>query len=265
MAAADVLNVVSLFGLKALPIIDRFIWAYIEMISGDKVCKVLSFFVNYSMLVSFITLVIITIERFRASRQTLHVSRPYTIKQRLAVVAGSWVISGALASYDTPFRTIEESFAGSYACKGSHKAPVVLIIAVFTILVVAYFFIIILSALTLKRLSHRHEIEANLSEFQRRARAKRISGAVKMVLSSLLLYTVCYVPVVFWSFIILFPNITIVENYHCFEFYVFDFLMAFLPLVNSCLGPGIYLIFLADFREAAKKVVCRCNSNAVGP
>lgn len=261
MAVADILNVFALFGLNGLSIINRLIWHDIKTISGDSVCKFFSFFANCSMLASYTTLVIVTIERFRASRQTLQISQPYTLIQRLAVVFCSWLISGALAAYDTPYRAIEYSFDGLYACKGSSKVPLGLTIFVFTLLSIAFYFIIILSALILRKLSHRNEIEASLSEAQRKARAKRISGAIKMVLSSLLLYTLCYVPVSIWSFIISFS----VNAFRCYEFYILDFLLVFLPLVNSCFSPGIYLIFLGDFREAAKTLVCRTASNSVHP
>lgn len=263
MAVADALLVLAILVLEVPFLVDRFIWAEIKVISGDITCQILSFFVSSLILVSNTTLAIITIERFRASRLTVRIAQPYTLKQRLAIVGCSWVISGVLAAHDTPYRAIEESLTDAYACKGSSNVPLGLVVLVYTILFIAFCGIVILTLVTLRRLSHRQEIEANIPEAQRKTRAKRISAALKMVLSSLFLYSFCYSPFFVWDLVKVFGKSAVGENLlHCYDFYIFGFLIGFLPLVNSCFGPFIHLIFLSDFRDAAKIIICR---NAVDP
>ncbi|KXJ10103.1 Gastrin/cholecystokinin type B receptor [Exaiptasia diaphana] len=185
MAAADILTVLMMSGLKLPSILDRDIWSDIKTISGgDIVCKVLSFLVVTSMNVSYSSLVIICIERFRASRKTMHLLQPYTLNQRIAIVAFSWLISGALTAHEIPYRAVKDSPTGPYACKLDSKVPIVFRIFYYSTLATSYFCIIILSVMTLRKISYRREIEGSLSEVQRKIRAKRISGAIKMDLET---------------------------------------------------------------------------------
>ena len=194
----------------------------------------------------------------------MQLTRPYTVRQRFAVVASSWVVSLALGAYEAPYRSIEKRLFGAFACIDTFKVPISLGVFVQTTLATAFFIIVILSAVTLRRLSRRQEIDASLSEVQRKARAKRISGAIKMVLFSLLLYSFCYLPAMILNSIKGCSEGTIDINLlHCYDMYIFDFLLLFLPLLNCCLGPCIYLTFLTDFRQATKRLVCRRIINAV--
>ncbi|KXJ22168.1 hypothetical protein AC249_AIPGENE4206 [Exaiptasia diaphana] len=44
----------------------------------------------------------------------------------------------------------------------------------------------------------------------------------------------------------------------CIDWESFEFILEYLlPVVNSCFSPLIYIIFLPDFRQAAKHVLCR--------
>jgi len=68
---------------------------------GGIICKITSFINEISYKVSLVTLLVISIERFRATRQTLTLqrSRPYTLRKRVAVLSICWLIPMAIEGY----------------------------------------------------------------------------------------------------------------------------------------------------------------------
>ncbi|KXJ22972.1 Alpha-2Db adrenergic receptor [Exaiptasia diaphana] len=116
---------------------------------------------------------------------------------------------------------------------------------------------------TVRRLSRRQAIEAHMSEDQQKMRAQRTRAAVRMVVVSALLYILCWLPSFFLKSAHAFRNkrgskiipYAYRADPSCGLFFII-FPLTFLPIVNSCFSPFIYIIFLRDFREAAKKVLC---------
>ena len=92
MAVSDIL--VSILGLfyffqnVHVPDTDKF-WKDVEGIWGDILCKTFPFLYDTSISVSLVTLLIISIERFKITRQTVQTARPYTMKQRVAILTSS--------------------------------------------------------------------------------------------------------------------------------------------------------------------------------
>ena len=117
-----------------------------------------------------------------------------------------------------------------------------------------------LSISTIRRLSRPQEIHAHLNREQRKARSRRTQAAVRMVLTSVLLYACCWLLVfifrgVLWS-VYIWGNKLILPD--CMDHTSLVFIIyTFFPLFNSCFSPFIYIIFLSDFREGARKVLCR--------
>jgi len=122
--------------------------------------------------------------------------------------------------------------------------------------------ILALSIITVRRLSRSQAIVAHMNVDQQRNRKRRTMAAVSMVLASVVLYSCCWFP---YSFL---DNLRITGRYflnyrlftQCIDwsslFYITSY---FLPALNSCLSPVIYIIFIPDFREAAERVLCRCK------
>ena len=127
--------------------------------------------------------------------------------------------------------------------------------------VVEFLVILTLTLISLKRLQKPQEIVIHLTEEQARVRMKNTSRAVKMVLFSLLLYTTYY-PVAFYRFvyIVIFSRDRKQRDNVCLDWETLTYVTRFLPLVNSCLSPFVYLAFLTDYQKGAKKMLCGCST-----
>lgn len=223
-------------------------------------CPTMTFLRDGLFLVVIFTLLIVSIERFRAVGQTLRIMQQYTLKRRVGIVVLVWVLAMGFSAF--PFQThAVETIENMSRCTYLKERLTALLFAVyFVIVATSHALIDILSFLTLKRLSKAHQIEMNLSEEQRKARAKRIRRVVKMVIASQALFGCSYLPlsaIAVWGLITLdkYKYISYVVDTQCSTLnFVWEFV---LPLINSSASPYIYLYFLSDFREAAKNWLAR--------
>jgi len=238
-------------------------------IVGDILCKASMFLLHVSYTESLVTLLIISIERFRATRTTVRISRPYTLKQRVAVLFCSWLIPMTLFANVLYFsRLIEDRGVTLCYIIINRVVSAWLFFIQQTLVVISFCVTVLLSILTLRRLSKPQAIQAHLNQEQRKVRARRIQAAIRMVLFSLLMYACCWLPrYVFFSLIslqLLIKETIFIDYSLCIDRNSLIFMILyFLPLVNSCFSPYIYIIFLSDFREATKRLVCRKTNRHV--
>jgi len=234
---------------------------------GEILCKTTVFVFHLSVKESLLTLLIISIERFRATRLFARRLQPYTLRQRVAVLVSCWSIAMFISAFHIYFSITSSSPSGGNFCGDPFLLEAVIFMNIYFIFVIILFCIIFsLSILTLRRLLKPQAIEASLAEAQRQARRKRITAAVRMVLCSLLLYSCCWLPYIIYYF--LWTLSFTLEKAHslyvipiCIDWSTLIFILSnILPLVNSCFSPCIYIVFLSDFREAAKRLVCTCRT-----
>ena len=218
---------------------------------GDMLCKITILVADTSYKVSLVTLLVISIERFKATRQTLQRSRPYTIKQRVTVVGICWLIPMLVSGYSCYFLNFDATLKVCYPTLSwqmfrDYSAVVYLLNTLVLIIISA------LSIISIRRLSRTQAIQAHLNEEQIRVRSRRTRSAVLMVLASALLYACCWFPTYFvTSFILLY------DFEDCFDWATFQFVIDnILPALNAGFSPFIYIIFLPDFRKATKRVLC---------
>lgn len=239
--------------------------------SGVAIYKTIIFFRLVSYRISFITLLAISIQRFISTRNTMQIIRPCTLKQRVVIILICWLIpmpvSGCISYVKKSCGVSVSSDSWNKTCS--------LLWSIFDILtVILCFAILILSILTIKRLSQPQEIEAHLNEQQRIRRARRTRAAVRMVLFSVLLYACCWLPNFVYNSLVSFElvmesSVDIVDlsgiNSGAFLFITWNFL----PVINACFSPVIYIIFLPDFRETAKRFLCKlvasCRKHPIEP
>ncbi|KXJ08943.1 Somatostatin receptor type 5 [Exaiptasia diaphana] len=239
---------------------DRFLttglWNEIDVKIATVLCKVTYSYYIFNT-VSLVTLLIISIERFKITRQTVQIPRPITGKRRAAVIAGSWLIP-VLMEIDTLLFAQIEQTKSTKICIRRYTDKIngkIYVFGYIALVLSFYSAIVLLSVTILRRISRPQAIEDSLSEVQRQQRKKRTRNAVKMVLYSLLLYSCCYVPFVIGHVIALSVN-------PCAEYKwpaVFFLAWYILPIGNSFLSPVIYCVCLSDFREAAKRLLCNGN------
>jgi hypothetical protein len=258
MAISDVLVVFVDSTEILLRLFTYNIWDHDGGIAAQIYCKMINFSLCAFPLATLESLAVISIERFRATRLTALRTRPYTLTQRIAVLSASWLISIVLSA----FYLYHSEYIDQLGCTLRLSNSLILSFTIMYICVFIWFcLVVLLSILTSLRLSKTGEIQTNLSDEQRQLRTKRIANAVRMVMCSLLLYTCCYLP--FFLFYLLF--FFVFRGFNLF-LYCFlwnqdlEFIVKFLPLVNSCLSPFVYIVFMIDFREAAKNLVFRNTS-----
>ena len=265
MAVSDVL-VVLVLSINIL--MDLFGYNLLEHIHGtvaNILCKLNAFLMFTSVLVTLVTLLIISIERFRVTRSTVHRIRPYRLTQRVAVISCSWLIPIGLCA-DVLYNLNIVKRENSQYCRPTDSARHLNFLSFFYI---CYFVlvcaILLLSILTSVRLRQSQAIQANLPDVERQARAKRTANAVRMVLCSLLLYSCCYLPFILNGIVgaLSFHGLITIDYSLCTtDWSTIWFIIGYLLLlVNSCLSPCIYIVFLTDFREAAKKLLCEKPTN----
>jgi len=229
---------------------------------GDMICITIEFLTETSYSVSLLTLLVISIERFKATRRTLQRPRPYTVKQRAAVLGICWFIPMIRAVYRCYMTSFDEA---SKQCLISitlnSLLPIIGSISMIAA-ISANIIILTLSIITIRRLSNHQAIHDHMSEEQRNTRKKRIRLSVMMVIASALLYACCWWPLLVRLGLLdlesHFPQAIYITE--CFRVSVHFILTYFLPAVNSCFSPFIYIIFLSDFKEAAKRVLCCCKT-----
>ena len=226
-----------------------------DQITVDILCKVGQFCIHSVRLVTLVNLLIISVERFRATRLTVHRALPHSRKTHTALVLGSWLLPMALSAYNLYFwKSLYFKNWKYYRCFFFVQYALVWSTIPIVFVVIFVLIILVLGTLTLRSLSSSENVSANLSTIQQRRRSKRMAGAVKMVLCSLLLYICSYLTTfscdLYW--IIHTNHIRSAVAIDAIDWVTLEFVADFLLLVNSCFSPCIYIVFLKDFREAAK-------------
>jgi len=210
---------------------------------GHIMCKIRVYLVEMCV-VSLVTLLVISIERFRATRRTLQRPRPYTVKQRVAVLGICWLIPmipGGYSCYELKFD--EETKKCTFS---SRWVETLYFIISFSTMISVIFIILTFSAITVRRLSTIQLTQARLNQEQQAMRKKGTRSAVSMVLSSVLLYACCWFPPsVLGMFLIIdkyFPNVS--PLYYCVDWNVIECYMVYHSQCSTCckrLPQSLYL------------------------
>ena len=196
MAVADALFVIiNLFRYVIENVLEYSIWNDIDQNIAQILCKTLSFSLYVFAMESLVTLLIISIERYKITRQFVQISQTLSGKRRAAVVSGCWLISVVLNLHLLISTHIDKYNSETTCVYIQHQNQLrIVVIVECNILLVCYISIVVLSILTLRKISRPQAIEDSLSEVQRQQRRKRIRSAVKVVLYSCLLFCGCYLP-----------------------------------------------------------------------
>ncbi|EDO35434.1 predicted protein [Nematostella vectensis] len=247
MAFSDMMIAVWNISFELVNITTRSWHWRVEGTGGRILCKLYYFSGSMGYLVSPLTLLFITVERFRGVKSLA--AKGVTRKGLLCYVALTWLIPALLYSPFLYFMDLMNYPDGTLMCERIIPTTYykVYITPLYGVFVVLYFAIAALGFMILWRLRDM-ETFVNLPEVQRRARKLRVRNAVRMVLCSL------------GTFILL------TTPYHA-QIFVFFFLggdlqlyfkvyygMLFLVCLNCAVSPCIYYVFIEDFRQAMRRV-----------
>lgn len=272
MAVSDMLVVVMFSSLRIRESANNLNYPFIDVNDqniADIICKMTKFLEMSAKLVTLINLLILSAERFRATRVGVPRACPRARARYLCPVITSWVLPMLLASYNLYFwQSWYFEFLKTSMCRINHDdIDVVLPCYTFVTLVfvLALLTIALLSVLTLRSLSSSRVIAVDLSDVHKQLRNKRMACAARMVLCSLLLYGFCYIPTFSMDVVVILWNYRVADlSTICIDWRSLMFMLDFLLIVNSCLSPCVYIIFLKDFRKAAIGLFIDRNVNRHG-
>lgn len=227
--------------------------------AGDVLCKLSMFLADSSPVISIISLVLMTADRFYAVVFPLKAPR-VRFKTRVFLLACSWIT--AFATFAPYFRimTVRE-IRGQLTCSlhwpENHQKTMqiygTILCIVFTIIPFIFLLVmysVMLMILRKQKIARNHARNANL----RRQRNNR--NIIFMALAIVIVFAICWGP--YNSFIFI---ATIVWQWKLpqnlqKDIETFLFTVAFLANCNAALNPCIYFIFIQNYRAALRQLCC---------
>ncbi|RUA06201.1 MAG: hypothetical protein DSY43_02680 [Gammaproteobacteria bacterium] len=160
MAVSDILIVMIYF-------FKHFVWLFMnnifDYVLANALCKLYAFLINSVELVTLVTLLIISIERYRVTSLKIFSTQPYTLKKRIMVVSCSWLASMVSSFYAILVcEAVKSPIGHTYECK--YLEASILFRVLFPLKsicrVLTYCSVLTLSVITSVRLSKPQAIQA---------------------------------------------------------------------------------------------------------
>lgn len=221
---------------------------------NDIICKIFNYFKSLGPMVSLLTLLAISSDRYRAVLSPVNVTNiPKPCFASLVLL--TWVIPGSIFVYEAVLSeaVLSEHIPGKFVCNRItvyYGATESMIFAT-SLIVFLYVCLIVVNIQILRKLRQSTASLSGLNVIERRKRNRKFLNAVRMVLCSLVLYILCTSPGL--AARVVFPIWR--ESFCTTDMSAVLSVLYNLLIANAALGPVIYFIFLQDFREAFKKRV----------
>ncbi|EDO33768.1 predicted protein [Nematostella vectensis] len=229
---------------------------------NNVLCSLFQFTVFTTLLVSPVTLLIISLERFRAVSASVKLL-PLSRVTLCALVAVSWATPIGVVAF-LAINSDIDPYYHDYGCfvhlststlKHYFNSIAICLVA----LVLA---IIATNMGTIRRLVLSQTDGVNLLEAQRKRRRKMFRSATRMISSSTFLYAVCVAPR-FIVLVLLFHYLKSNASEDFINFLDKAYIITTVTIyVNAAFGPLIYFVFLEDFQEALNKLMRHTNNMA---
>ena len=233
---------------------------------GQALCKLHPFLSDVSSLVSIQSLVLITVDRFVAVVVPL---RSPLISRKLCLffIVASWIVAMAVHSpYLVALKLVkypeglrceplwQEAFEGNTYANYLLAFAIVFFYMPFVLLVILYSIILI----KLKKQARPGEKSANSEE----QRARRNRNALKMATAIVVVFFICWIPLVSNAIIHKFsaPDSLIFSS--C-SFHLYRTVTFFMAFANCAINPIICLTLNSNYRQALKRLVSCCAADAV--
>ena len=233
---------------------------------GQALCKIHILFADVSSLVSIQSLVLITVDRFVAVVVPLR-SPLVSRKLCLFFIVATWIVAMAVHSpYLVAYKLVK--YPERLMCKslwqeafGENTYPnyvlagaIVFFYIPFVLLVILYSIILI----KLKKQVHPGEQSANAEE----QRTRRNRNVLKMAIAIVVVFFICWIPLLSNGIIVGFsaPDSLIFSS--C-SFYLYFSVTLFMTYVNCAINPIICLTLSSNYRQALKRLVSCCATDAV--
>jgi len=230
---------------------------------SDILCKIIPFTQYLSIASSVLTLTAIAFDRFLAV--VFPLKRYMTFQVSYGIMVAVWIVSIAVNS---PFLYAQKviMIKGEWFCmeiwtpafteEASKHLTIVLFVVFYLVplLTMAILYSFVIHKLWVRKIPGNPSLENQL----RAQKSKK--KVLKMLMTVVILFALCWLPVYISQFIYFFDK----ENFPCGPPGVLSFLGYFLGHANSMINPTIYVTFNADFRKGFKDLLL-CNCRRVAP
>ncbi|XP_048579111.1 tachykinin-like peptides receptor 86C isoform X2 [Nematostella vectensis] len=254
MAVADLLDALV---TPAIQIWFMYGWIYPPGVIGHLLCRLHLFLAVISISASVLTLTLIAADRYLAIVHSTQ--NPLTMRKVKRFLIGIWVLSGVVFSYDI-YRVQLYNINGQYQCllhwgfdvetnaeldKVDMMVKFVLLYII-PLVVMAILYTVILTFLWQRKTPGEHSMTNKRNMDNRKMRV------LKMLLTIVILFAVCWLPVHINHILIAYHKAT----YMCTL--SFEGLMVFYMIAhaNISINPALYFIFNKNFRDGARHVLC---------
>ena len=234
---------------------------------GQALCKIHIFLVDVSSLVSIQSLVLITADRFVAVVVPLR-SPLVSRKLCLFFIVATWIVAMAVHSpYLVAYKLVkyperlmckslwQEAFGGNTYPNYVLAGAIVFFYIPFVLLVILYSIILI----KLKKQVHPGEQSANAEE----QRTRRNRNVLKMAITIVVVFFICWIPLI--SNAIIDKNFSAPDSliFSSCSFHIYRTVTFFMAFANCAINPIICLTLSSNYRQALKRLVSCCATNAV--
>ena len=228
---------------------------------GEALCKMHSFLAGVSMLVSVQSLVLLTVDRFRAVVLPLRL-RLISRKLCLYLIIGTWILAVAFESpYLFAYKLVEDP-EGMQCVRQWEEAfeeessyPIYVVVVIILFFCIPFVLLVILYSIILMNLKEQvHPGEPSANTKQQRTRRNR--KVLKMAIAIVVVFFICWIPVYTNVVIVYFvPEIRSSCSFNLY--YIFTY---FMSIANCAVNPIICLIFSSNYRKALKRLVNCCDA-----
>ncbi|XP_022778342.1 octopamine receptor 1-like [Stylophora pistillata] len=236
---------------------------------GEAMCKIVSYSIEMSALVSIQSLVLVAVDRFVA---VVYPLRSPLISSKLCCffILATWIISLAIKSPDLfAWKLVEnrnglacrlrwkEAFGESLPFK-SYMLALIVIFWYIPLVLIAILFI------TIENKFNSHETPGEQTLNVGIQRLKRERNVSKMSVAVVLVFTVCWLPATIRMLLSLYSSDNIMISFCSFQY--FEQIAYFLAQSNCAINPYISFIFSGNYREGLKSLLsCLYRSNRLEP
>ena len=252
MAVSDLATPLLVASRKIVEISTGSVEWWIGGLVGHLLCKIVFFLSDISPMVSILSLVLISFDRFIAVVVPFKAAR-YPKKLRIYFIAFTWMFSFVFCAPFFYFLGVQEHPGKKRYCvinwdddtRRAYSVPltVTFIIVPFTLLIIMY------SCILYKMKTQPRDVSQTEKGKKRSQASKR--NITILSFTVMLIFALCWCP---YFAVVMLSSFKWNWTYNFCSYLKFTFTVQFLAYANAAINPILYFLFLKNFRAALKNL-----------